>query len=135
VYQSILENLEGELWELVDEMNDIPESIGHEKKYLHLADRTVEVPLNATADEIRAALQDTGKPKMAVTGAKFLADLIRTRQAQVKEQLAQAGNELNAVMDDMEATANEATNQVKEAKAEVADLKAALGLNSNGAPE
>lgn len=75
------------------------------------------------------------RTNMATTGAKFLADLIRTRQAKVKDQLAQAGNELNAVMDEMEATADAATKQVADAKAEVADLKAALGLNSNGAPE
>jgi outer membrane murein-binding lipoprotein Lpp len=72
--------------------------------------------------------------KKNLTGASFLAGLIRTRQAKVKDQLAQAGNELNAVMDEMETLADAATNQVADAKAEVADLRAALGLNSNGDP-
>ncbi len=68
MYQAILENLEGELWELVDEMNDIPESIGREARYLHLPDRTVEVPLDATAPQIMAAMQDPNETrKMAKT--------------------------------------------------------------------
>jgi hypothetical protein len=108
----------------------------------------VSLPPDANQPEIAAAIRKAARlpgispifeqlrprteTKMATTGAKFLADLIRTRQAKVKDQLAQAGNELNAVMDEMEATADAATKQVADAKAEVADLKAALGLNSNG---
>ena len=71
MYRAILENIEGELWELVDQMNDIPESIGREAKYLHLPDRTVEVPLDATAPQIRAAMQDPNETrKMAKTEAQ-----------------------------------------------------------------
>ena len=70
--------------------------------------------------------------KKNLTGASFLANLIRTQQAAIKAQLAQAGTELTAAMTELQDTANEATNQVKAVKAETADLKAALGLNSNG---
>lgn len=72
--------------------------------------------------------------KKNLTGASFLADLIRTQQASIKQQLAQAGTELTAAMTELQDTANEATNQVKAVKAETADLRAALGLNSNDGP-
>jgi hypothetical protein len=124
------------LYRLEDEVNRARYEID-EKYHMGQAELRARFLQLAAMEQIRSLTEpkQPEKPTMAVTGAKFLADLIRTRQAQVKAQLAQAGNELNAVMDDMEATANEATKQVTEAKAEVADLKAALGLNSNGAPE
>jgi len=72
--------------------------------------------------------------KKNLTGASFLANLIRTQQAAIKQQLAEAGTELTAAMTELQATANEATNQVNAVKAETADLRAALGMNSNGDP-
>lgn len=72
--------------------------------------------------------------KKNLTGASFLANLIRTQQAAIKQQLAQAGTEMTEAMGELQGIANEATNQVKAVKAETADLKAALGLNSNGEP-
>ena len=73
MYQSILESIEGELWELIDEMNDQPHSvsIGHESKFLHYADRTVEVPLNQF---------ETEKPKMPT-----IAEQIRAAKAKIAE--------------------------------------------------
>lgn len=69
--------------------------------------------------------------KKNLTGASFLADLIRQQQAAIKTQLAKAGEEMSIAMTELQDTANEATNQVKAVKAETADLRAALGMNSN----
>ena len=104
-----------------------------------IGDRSVEVGPMASNDEIRLALQNpfirTENTKMSVTGAKFLAEQIRNQLAAAKAQLNQAGQEMTDVMAELQDTANAATQQVKDIKAETADLKAALGLNSNGAPE
>jgi hypothetical protein len=90
---------------------------------------TAQVPANQMV---------TPDPKPAIkknlTGASFLANLIRTQHAAIKKQLADAGTEMTVAMTELQDTANEATNQVKAVKAETADLKAALGLNSNGEP-
>lgn len=115
--------------------------------------KTVEVGQNATNEEVAQALTgssmtdplpvvaivpggpSTGPIKKNLTGASFLANLIREQQAAIKKQLADAGTEMSAAMTELQGVANEATNQVKAVKAETADLKAALGLNSNGEPE
>ena len=73
--------------------------------------------------------------KKNLTGASFLANLIRTQHAAIKEQLSKAGTEMTDAINELQGIANEATNQVKAVKAETADLKAALGLNSNGEQE
>lgn len=70
--------------------------------------------------------------KKNLTGATFLASLIRKQQADIKQQLADAGSEMTKAITELQGVADEATNQVKAVKAETADLKAALGLNSNG---
>jgi replicative DNA helicase len=91
-----------------------------------------------TATQLPAV--DIAPPKPAepikrnLTGASFLANLIRTQHAAIKRQLDEAGTELVTAMTELQDTANEATNQVKAVKAETADLKAALGLNSNNEP-
>lgn len=73
--------------------------------------------------------------KKNITGATFLAGLFRQRIADTRATLAKAGEDLNAAVTELEDTATHAVNQVKAVKAETADLKAALGLNSNGEPE
>lgn len=73
--------------------------------------------------------------KSSFIGASSLASLIRNQQAKIKEQFAKAGEDLVKVISEGQQLADAATNQVKAAKAEVADLKAALGLNSNAEPE
>lgn len=73
--------------------------------------------------------------KSSFIGASSLASLIRNQQANIKAQFAKAGEDLVEVMSEAQELADASTNQVKAAKAEVADLKAALGLNSNGEPE
>ena len=122
-------------------------------------ERTVEVNVSASDEEIARALNlqkinelTTELPaaplptveiapvvvsepiKKNLTGASFLANLIRTQQAAIKKQLADAGTEMTVAMSELQGIANEATNQVKAVKAETADLNAALGLNSNGDP-
>lgn len=131
---------------------------GSNKKFVTMGDTTVELDATASDEQVAHALNiqkindiagptmseatplaDTAaKPsepiKKSITGASFLANLIRTQQAAIKQQLAKAGEDLVAVMAEAQQTADHATDQVKAAKAEVADLKAALGLNSNGDP-
>lgn len=125
------------------------------KKTVTASGKTVEVGQNATHAEVAQALTGSsmtdplpvveiappadGKAAVAaesikknLTGASFLANLIREQQAAIKKQLADAGTEMSAAMTELQGVANEATNQVKAVKAETADLKAALGLNSNG---
>ncbi len=119
------------------------------------SETTVELDVTASTDEIARALNIAG-PKMTpplptndivplavrsvapikknLTGASFLADLIRTQQAAIKQQLAQAGTDMTSAMTELQGIANEATNQVKAVQAETADLRAALGLNSNSGP-
>ena len=150
-YRMTLADLKAEIGD-VQGVDTLSVRYGDGLQFVTFNGRTTALPEAASIDEIRRALnlqkidsfiapvafadmaQTAEIPNMVTTGASFLANLIRTRQAQVKEQLSKAGNELNAVMDEMEATADAATKQVADAKAEVADLKAALGLNSNGEP-
>lgn len=120
-------------------------------KYVTLDGKTVMVGAEATEQEVAKALnlekidgQTTAVavPKVTtltpiaknLTGASFLAQLIRSQQAAIKKQLADAGSEMSEAMSELQDVANEATNQVKAVKAETADLKAALGLNSNSDP-
>lgn len=90
-----------------------------------------DIPKNAMNGEIIKPEPIKGN----ITGAGYLAGLFRQRIADTKATLANAGNELNAAVKDLEDVATQAVNQVKAVKAETADLKAALGLNSNGDPE
>lgn len=73
--------------------------------------------------------------KSSFIGASSLASLIRNQQEKIKAQFAKAGEDLVKVIAEGQELADAATSQVKAAKAEVADLKAALGLNSNGGQE
>ncbi|OAF05449.1 hypothetical protein AYJ54_00655 [Bradyrhizobium centrolobii] len=105
---------------------------------IQIGDKSVEVGPMASNDEIRLALQNpfirTENTKVSVTGAKFLAEQIRTQLAAAKAELATAGTDMAAAMTELQDTVVEAKNQVKAVKDETADLKAALGLNSNGGP-
>lgn len=132
---------------------------GNGDQVISLGGRRIEVGPMASNDEIRKALSvrmsdqtenvtatpvpvvqmtpavAITSPRKNLTGASFLANLIRQQQAAIKAQIAQAGTEMQAAMTELQDVANEATNQVKAVKAETADLKAALGLNSNGDPD
>lgn len=125
-------------------------SFGLFKKIVTAHGLTVEVGQEATNDEVAAALKAAGMTdplptveiapaavvaqpiKKNLTGASYLAQLIRSQQAAVRKQLADAGTEMSAAINDLQGVADEATKQVKAVQAETADLKAALGLNSNG---
>jgi chemotaxis regulatin CheY-phosphate phosphatase CheZ len=100
MYQSILESIEGELWELIDEMNEKPlsESIGRTSRFLHYADRTVEVPLNQF---------ETEKQKMPT-----IAEQIKAAKARIAEVRAGAAT-----------SAAEAANIAQIAAEEVAKLE------------
>jgi hypothetical protein len=69
------------------------------------------------------------------SGASFLANMIRERQASFKERFAKAGDKMESAFDEMEVLAVAAEKEAEHAIAEVADLRAALGMNSNGEPE
>lgn len=142
--------------------DDIEVRFGGGKQFVTMDNNTVELGANASPEDVARALNVAkvdaaaqalpaaapapAPPKLIVqaipvaprknlTGASFLANLIRQQQAAIKKQIADAGTEMQAAMTELQDVANEATNQVKAVKAETADLKAALGLNSNGSPE
>jgi hypothetical protein len=115
-------------------------------KYVTLGSKTVVVSPMASDQEIATALNldkidgaTVAKPadpiKKNLTGATFLAGLIRKQMADTKAQLAKAGQDMQTAMTDLQQVATAATDQVKAVQAETADLKAALGLNSNSEME
>lgn len=141
MYQSILENLEGELWELVDQMNDIPESIGREARYLHLPDRTVEVPLDATAPQIMAAMQDPVETKKMVKSlhAQGLSEKLKKLKHDVEHDAGKLAARVDAVSNRKDAAFSkghqylDATEaNIGEVEQFVKDLEEAVG---NGGPE
>ena len=140
VYETQRLNPEMAMWELKQAFPGLQtiSTAPNGNQIFHFPDRDLEVGPMASNDEIAAALANpwirTENTRMSVTGAKFLAEQIRNQLASTKAQLAQAGNEMSAAMTELQATADEATKQVKEVQAETADLKAALGLSSNGGP-
>lgn len=90
-----------------------------------------ETPASASTPSVTAPASP--EPiKKNLTGATFLAGLIRQQMADTKAQLAKAGDDMQKAMTDLQQVASAATDQVKAVQAETADLKAALGLNSNG---
>lgn len=71
---------------------------------------------------------------MAITGAPLLGDQFRTALAQVKGKVEEAGTRLNGALKELSDTADQAVGMAKQVEAETTDLKAALGLHSNGGP-
>lgn len=119
MYQSILESIEGELWELIDEMNEKPlsESIGRTSRFLHYADRTVEVPLNQF---------ETEKPKMPTIAEQLRAaraEIANARQGAV-DAVAQTGEAVNIVK-----------QEITKLQKEAADFRAEVAELTNGGPE
>lgn len=136
---------------------------GNGKQYVTMDDKTVELPADAGVEDVAKALnvtpmpvvnmvedpkQDAPAPALVVlaaklpapvaknrSGASFLASMIRERQAAFKERFAKAGDKMKSAFDEMEDLAVAAEKEAEHAVAEVADLRAALGLNSNGDPE
>lgn len=119
MYQAILENLEGELWELVDQMNEKPlsESVGRTSKFLHYADRTVEVPLNQFKTE---------KPKMPT-----IAEQLKAARAKLAEARDGATNAIAQSDDASRVVLGEVNKVLKEAE----DLRAEVAELTNGGPE
>lgn len=140
--------------------DDVEVRFGGGRQFVTMDDKTVELSATAAPEDVAQALnvakvdaavqalaitppiseapkpvQVVPAPRKNLTGASFLANLIRQQQAAIKKQIAEAGTEMQVAMTELQDVANEATNQVKAVKAETADLRAALGLNSNGAPE
>jgi hypothetical protein len=137
---------------------------GNGKQYVTMDDKTVELPADASPEDVAKALNVTPVPTVNLveepkqdapvppqeaakpvqqpapiaknrTGAGYFANLVRTQQAAFKEQFAKAGQEMEAALNEMKQLADAATQEAKHVKAEAADLRAALGLNSNGEPE
>jgi hypothetical protein len=135
---------------------------GNGKQFVTMDDKTVELPADASPEDVAKALNVTpvpvvnlveepkpdspvpaseppAKPAAPIaknrTGASFFANLIRTQQAAFKEQFAKAGQEMQSALEEMKELADAATQEAKHVKAEAADLRAALGLSTNGEPE
>jgi hypothetical protein len=124
------------LWRLEDEVSRAAYEI-NEKYHMGQADLRARRLLAAAMEQINNATQPPPLPEekpMSVTGAKFLAEQIRNQLAEAKAQLTQAGEEMTGAVTELKGVADQATKQVQDIKAETADLKAALGLNSNGGP-
>jgi hypothetical protein len=101
-------------------------SIGHTKRFLHLADRTVEVPLTATADEIRAALQDGKTPSKMPTIAEQVA-AIKAKTAKVRERAV-------SIVAESESTVGLANEELDKAEKINEELRAELAGLNGGEP-
>jgi hypothetical protein len=136
---------------------------GNGKQYVTMDDKTVELPADASPEDVAKALNVTPMPHVNLveepkpdapapvqlptpakptqpitknrTGAGYFASLIREQQAALKEQFAKAGEDMKSAMSEMKELADAATQEAKHVKAEAADLRAALGMNSNGQEE
>jgi hypothetical protein len=139
---------------------------GNGKQYVTMDEKTVELPADASPEDVAKALnvtpmppvnlveeskQDAPAPAAPVllptpakptqpisknrTGAGYFASLIREQQAALKEQFAKAGEDMKSAMGEMKELADAATQEAKHVMAEAADLRAALGMNSNGGDE
>jgi predicted nucleic acid-binding Zn-ribbon protein len=93
------------------------ESIGHESRFLHYADRTVEVPLNKF---------ETEKPQMP-TIAEQLADA-RARLAAARKGAS------DAVADSADA-ASVVLREIEKVTKETAELRAEVASLTNGGPD
>ncbi len=71
---------------------------------------------------------------MSITGASLLGDQFRRQLAEVKDKLSRSSEKMGTAMTELKDTAVQADDMVKQVEAETADLKAALGLTSNGGP-
>jgi hypothetical protein len=138
---------------------------GNGKQFVTMDDKTVELPADASPEDVAKALNVTpvpvvnlldepkpdapapppapqptaAKPAAPITknrtGAGYFAKMIRERQAAFKERFAKAGDKMTEAFNEMEELAVAAEREAEHAVAEAADLRAALGLNSNGEPE
>lgn len=71
---------------------------------------------------------------MSITGATLLGDQFRSQLAGVKQKLAKATGDMTKAMTELSDTADQAGEAVKQVVQETADLKSALGLNTNNPP-
>lgn len=122
----------------IPDIDKLSTSIGHTKRFLHFPNGTVEVPISATADEIRTALQDNfGKKPMSITGLKTGAF-----KAMLEEMKAELGGLQSQGMDDVKTATAEAKAEIKatvdnvkaKIKSEVADALQDFSEYTNGGP-
>lgn len=78
--------------------------------------------------------QDITKPMANVTGLSQFAQSIKSRLAELHGRVAEAQGELNGVLAEAEQAAQLAESLVDDAKKEVAEVIAALGVTTNGPP-
>lgn len=69
-----------------------------------------------------------------VTGASLLGSQFRSNLAAVKDKINKAGQKMTDALKDLDDTAAQASAVADQVTAETADLKAALGLHTNGGP-
>lgn len=69
-----------------------------------------------------------------VTGASLLGSQFRSSLAAVKDKINKAGQKMTDALKDLDDTAAQASAMADQVTAETADLKAALGLHTNGGP-
>lgn len=69
-----------------------------------------------------------------VTGASLLGSQFRSNLAAVKDKIDKAGKKMTDALKELDDTASHASQMADQVTAETADLKAALGLHTNGGP-
>ena len=111
----------------------LSESIGHESRFLHYADRTIEVPLDA---KIREPLQNPFEieQNMSITGAANLAGTIKSRIDAAKQRIASVAANTDGALAKLNDAADTGDKIAKQIEAEADDLLAQIGQFSNGGP-
>ena len=111
----------------------LSESIGHESRFLHYADRTIEVPLDA---KIREPLQNPFEieQNMSITGAANLAGTIKIRIDAAKQRIASVAANTDGALAKLNDAADTGDKIAKQIEAEADDLLAQIGQFSNGGP-
>lgn len=128
---------------------------GNNRKFVTMGDVTVELPADATHEEVAAALNVTTMPvnqmkpmeqattsvavaeplKRNVTGAAGLGSSVEKLIAAIKGEVDAAHSELHAAAGEVRTGINTVKGVAKALKTEADDIKSKLGQFSNGGPE
>lgn len=150
MYRAILENLEGNLWELVDDINqdtrmglkELREALGGRKAtvnysgdgrmYANLPLVSFEFDQTDSAADIKHRIESRS---MNITGAANLAGSIKDRINSAKNRIAQVSANTDGALAKLNDAADSGDKLAKQIESEAADLLSQLGQFSNGAPE
>jgi hypothetical protein len=89
-----------------------------------------EISLHQAAEDI-GPKPSKATPKMANTGAKGFAAIMKARAAKMKDEFSKLADEMNGEFDAMEQLKDHGKDQLAQMKADNADLREALGLEND----